>query len=114
MQMASREENPNISGSAGSEQRQPDLSCTPSGIPSESEQLVARFRASLVCSERCSFLLTHDEVASVLRVSREDVHKLISTKQLAAVCIGGLELVPVRELMELIDDYISVSKRSSV
>lgn len=110
--MASKRKNFHIGGRVGSALQQPDLSSTPSGIPSVMEQLVARYRASLVCSERCSFLLTPEEVASVLRVSREDVNRLITTKQLTPVCIGGQELVPVRELMELIDDYTAVSKRS--
>jgi hypothetical protein len=83
-------------------------------MPAPNEQLVARFRAGIMCSERCTFLLTSDEVARALRIDPEDAKQLIRTKQLASVIIVGEELVPVRELIEFIDDYSSVSKRSVI
>jgi hypothetical protein len=42
------------------------------------------------------------------------VTQLIATKQLASVIIAGQELVPVHELVEFIDDYTSISKRSAL
>jgi hypothetical protein len=90
----------------------PDLSAARVSLPAPNEQLIARFRASIVCSESCAFLLTSDEVACALRIGLKDAEQLIATKQLASVVIAGKELVPVRELVELIDDYIAVAKRS--
>jgi hypothetical protein len=83
-------------------------------LTAPNEQLIARFRASIMCSERCPFLLTCDEVARALRIGLEDAKELIATKQLASVIIAGHELVPVRELVELIDDYVAISKRSCI
>lgn len=98
---------------AAANPRRPDFSVTRGSLPAPNEQLVARFRASIMCSERCSFLLTCDEVARALRIGLEDAKELIATKQLASVIIAGQELVPVRELIELIDDYVAIAKRSS-
>jgi hypothetical protein len=82
-------------------------------LPAPNEQLIARFRASIMCSESCAFLLTCDEVARALRIDLKDAKELIATKQLASVIIAGQELVPVRELVELIDDYTAIAKRNS-
>lgn len=91
----------------------PDFSAIRGTLHAPNEQLLARFRASIMCSERCPFLLTCDEVARALRIGLEDAKELIATKQLASVIIAGQELVPVRELIELIDDYAAIAKRSS-
>lgn len=98
---------------AAANTRRPDFSAKRGSSPAPNEQLVARFRASIMCSERCLFLLTCDEVARALRISLEDAKVLIDTKQLGSVIIAGHELVPVRELVELIDDYTATAKRSS-
>ncbi len=82
-------------------------------LPAPNKPLIARFRASIMCSESCALLLTFEEVACALRIDLEDAVELIATKQLASVVIAGQELVPVHELVELIDDYITVAKRSS-
>jgi ATP:corrinoid adenosyltransferase len=91
----------------------PDLSVARASLPAPNEKLIARFRASIMCSESCALLLTFDEVACALRIGLKDAEELIATKQLASVVIAGQELVPVRELVELIDDYTAVAKRSS-
>jgi hypothetical protein len=67
-----------------------------------------------MCSERCAFLLTLDEVARALRTDQVNVTHLIATKQIASVIIADQELVPIRELVEFIEVYISISKRSSL
>jgi hypothetical protein len=67
-----------------------------------------------MCSEKCALLLRLDEVARALRTDPVNVTQLIATKQLASVIIAGQELVPVHELVEFIDDYTSISKRSAL
>jgi hypothetical protein len=112
--MAPDKRKPIIDERAADNAQKPALSTTRGSLPSANEQLVARFRASIMCSERCPLLLTCDEVARTLRIGPEDAKELIATKQLASVIIAGHELVPVRELVELIDDYAAISKRSSI
>jgi hypothetical protein len=92
----------------------PDQSAKRGCLPAPDEQLVARFRASIMCSEKCALLLRLDEVARALRTDPVNVTQLIATKQLASVIIAGQELVPVHELVEFIDDYTSISKRSAL
>jgi hypothetical protein len=90
------------------------LSDKPMSLPAPNEQLVARIRAGAMCSETCSLLLTYEEVACVFRIGLGDVRQLISTRQIMSVTIAGFDLVPVRELVEFLDDYVAISKRSAV
>lgn len=76
------------------------------------EQLLARLRKGVECADRCSLLLTPTEAARVLQISANDVIHLIRTRQLTSVVIAGSELVPVRELVDLIEDYTAIAKRS--
>ena len=82
--------------------------------PLHDEALIVQLRASTMCAEKCQLLLKIDEVASLLRISAKQVQQLITTRQLASIIFEEQELVPVCELVDLITDYLSTSKRSSL
>lgn len=75
---------------------------------------LARFRAGAECFATCSLLLTVDEAAHAMRINVADLRHLINTKQLTSIIVADQELVPVRELVDFIDDYLAISTRSSL
>ncbi len=78
------------------------------------DAVIVQLRASIRCAEKCQLLLTVDEVASVLRIDTVQAVRLINTKQLTSIIFGGRELVAVRELVDFIEVYSNIAKRSSI
>ncbi len=85
----------------------------PSNPDNATKQVLATLRNGVDCADQCRVLLTLADAARVLQISADDLVHLMRTGQLTSVVIAGQELVPVRELVELIEDYTAIAKRST-